>query len=283
MSLTAGSRIIAEARIQNISLRPVLGAYELIININFAMRPASDQPSGINIHGVRVSMGGTGSKSHDLGFARPERQFSFIQHTHPLNQQCDFFLTLHPGQLAALDRVRGTSDLDFNLLIHGVARSSQGAQDVQDDQRFHIPQSQWIKKLKDAGARNTLLLEVPLPLHPTSEAWTIVADHLQKAEQQFRSSDYQATVASCRTVVEELGSLNFGTTQWASKVTDIWRENRAAMTKEDRIHFMWVALRNYAHLAHHGESEGGNSNHTRADALLVLTLTSSFVAHLQAS
>lgn len=280
MSLTVGTLIISETRIQAVALRPVLGAYELIFALNMTIHPAADMPMRAAIAGARVSVKADSGNSRDLGFARPEQPIEIRQHEFPSGMTPALVLTLQPNQLAALETLRGTSNLDFELLAFGTGVDANGEQQVQDKWRVHIPRSDWIKKLGDAGARNILLLEVPLPIGTSSQEWQGIVEILRRAEEQFRAGDYHACVASCRTVIQEVGYFRFRDKDWAAPLIKRLAADRNGMTKDEREAAMWGSLRHYTHQAHHGDSEGGIGHYSRADAQLVLTLTASFVAHL---
>ena len=75
MSLTIGSLIIADTRIQGVTLRPVLGAYELIFGLYLTVHPEKDRARRASITGARVSIMAGGSGAYALGFARPDGPF----------------------------------------------------------------------------------------------------------------------------------------------------------------------------------------------------------------
>lgn len=281
MSFTIGSYNIADTRIQGVSIRPVVGAYELVFDLYLTIHPANKVPSQAKIAGARVSVKPTGQKPRDLGYARPEQHFEIRQYESQSSMTPALTMLLQPNQLAALETMRGTSDLDFELLASGIGFDSMGDHQVQDTWRVHVPRSEWITNLRGANARNVLLLEVPMPLGAPSEEWEEIAHDLQRAEEQFRIGDYHACVSSCRTVVQELGFLRFKNRDWAGPVLNRLASDRNGMTKDERESGLWSSLRHYTHQAHHGDSEGGVSHYSRADAQLVLTMTASFVAHLQ--
>ncbi len=78
---------------------------------------------------------------------------------------------------------------------------------MQDDWRCQVPRSDWLQKLRSAGARDVLLLEVPLPLVDRPKEWEAISDAIQNAEKHFREGDYHACVSSCRLALDELGHL----------------------------------------------------------------------------
>jgi len=280
MSLTINSLIIAEARIQGVTLRSVLGAYELIFGLYLTVNAHEEAVRRASIMGARVTVKAGAGKSHALGFARPETPFEIITNKFASTMTPALTLTLQPGQLAALEELRGTGDLDFELLASGIGSGQHGLEQVQDTWRVHIPRSDWIRKLREAGARNVLLLEVPLSL--PAEADSSIARELRRAEEQFRNGDYYACVGSCRTAMQELGHRKFGKKSWAGPLLSRLASARDEMEKDEREAALWGALRHYTHQAHHAEGEGGVSAYTRSEAQLILTLTASLAARAQA-
>ena len=130
----------------------------------------------------------------------------------------DLYLYLQPGQLAALEKVRGSGDLSFEFAAVGTGFDEHGEQYVLGNWRHRVPRSDWIGQLRTAGARDVLLLEVPIPLRGTAEEWESIAASLQRAEDQYRNGDYHSCIGSCRTVMEELWIYRYGDREWASKV-----------------------------------------------------------------
>lgn len=283
MSVMVNSRIIAEARIQGLTLRPVVGAYELLFGLDVAINPATDYPRRVSIIGARVGLRTEGSSALPVGFARPEASFEIRQWPYPNRMTPTLVLALQPGQLAEIERLRDTGDVTFELLVSGVGTDQNGDQSMQDEWRIQVPRSDWLSKLRSAGARNILLLEVPLPLLERPEKWSEVTIYLQRAEKYFRDGDHGACVAACRTVLDELGHHKFGKRDWAAPFLDRLASDRTNMTADAREAALWAAVRHYAHLAHHGGSDGGVSHYTRSEAQLMLTMIASLVRHAQAA
>jgi hypothetical protein len=192
-------------------------------------------------------------------------------------------LPIQPGQLAAIERSREAGDVTFELLASGVGTDQNGDQPMQDQWRIDIPRSDWLQKLRSAGARNILLLEVPLPLVDQSKEWTAITNDLQRAEVNFRDGDYRGCVSLCRTVLDEVGHQKFGKKDWAGPLLDRLATDRTAMRAAEREGALWAAARHYAHLAHHASSDGGVSNYSRAEAQLVLTMVASLIAHARSA
>jgi len=281
MGLTIGSIQLAETRIQAVTLRPLVGGYELILGLYVTAHAEAQPIRRASIEGARITVKPDGGRACSLGFARPEGPFEIIARPYPSSMTPGLYLPLQPGQIAALETLRGTGDLAFELLMTGTGIDQNGKQQVQEEIRITVPRSEWIKKLADAGARNVLVLEVPLPLHPASEAWSEIAVGLQRAEQQYRGGDYHSCIGSCRTVIQELGHHRFGEEKWAGGPLGRLASDRDGMSKAEREASLWAILRHYTHQAHHGVSEGGTTGYTRGEAQFVLTITAAAVAHAQ--
>ncbi|MDE0617224.1 MAG: hypothetical protein OXH87_06510 [Rhodospirillaceae bacterium] len=280
MVLTIDSRIFAEAQVQGITLHPVIGAYELRFGllISVSATPEGEHCRAV-IDGARVRMGTGGRDRDDLGFARSDRQLEIMTGPHQHRTAQTLSLTLQPGQLASIEKTRGAGDVQFELEVMGSGTDQRGPSPVQEVLRRDVPRSEWIEKLRAARARDILLLEVPLPLPDRSVGWQNISNELMRAESQFRNGDYHACVSACRVIAEELGCQAFGCTGWAKSSLDRLSSDRGGMSKREREMAMLGVLRHYTHLAHHGQSEGGEVSYSRADAQLILTLAASFVAH----
>jgi len=282
MVLTIGSIQLAETRIQGVTLRPLVGGYELIFGLYVTTHAQAEPVRRASIHGARITVKPDGGKGFPLGFARPEGPFEIIARPHQSSMTPGLYLALQPGQIAALEALRGAGDLTFELLMTGIGVDGNGEQQVQEDIRVTVPRSDWIGKLGDAGARNVLLLEVPLPLHAQSGAWEEIAASLQCAEQRYHDGDYHSCIGACRTVIQELDHQRFQKEKWAGGPLSRLASDRDSMTKAEREEAIWAILRHYTHQAHHGPSEGGVPDYTRAEAQFVLTLTAATVARAQA-
>ncbi|MGE0256984.1 MAG: hypothetical protein AB7N54_20350 [Alphaproteobacteria bacterium] len=269
---------LADVTVQGVNLQPLVGGYELVFSLYLTTYPAANATRRASIHGARVIIRFSNGKQQALGFARPEGVFDIVARQFPANSTPDLHLYLQPGQLAAIESLRSAGDLEFELLFTGGGLDESGQRHVQEQCRIHLPRSDWIKKLGVAGARNVLLLEVPLPLRPPSDEWHEIDTGLHRAEEQYRGGDYHSCIGSCRTVMEEIGHRRFKNEKWAAEPLERLANNRSGMTKGEREAAVWAVLRHYTHQAHHGSSEGGATTYTRGEAEFVLTLTAAAVA-----
>ena len=281
MTLSIDSLIFADVRIQGVTLNPVVGAYELRFGLLIVVSAASE---GVNfravIDGARIGLRAGGGQPVELGFARADRQLEIITRSYQDRTTPTLSLPLQPEQLAAIEELRGEGDLYFDLEVTGTGSGKTGTVPVNDTLRCHVPRSEWIEKLRGANACDVLLLEVPLPFPGESDRWDPITEDLRRAESRYRDGDYHGCVSACRVTVEGLGAEIFGSMDWTEQFPAGFSSTvRRKMSKTDRERAILGALRHYTHQAHHGPSEGGEANYSRADARHVLTMVASFVAH----
>lgn len=284
MSLTVNSKGIAEARIQGLTLRPIVGAYELVFGLDIMVHPHAkeESPRQASVIGAQVTLKTDRGGSQRLGFARPESVVYIEQGPYPNNRVTpSLVMTLQPGQLAAIEQLRDRGDLSFTLAPTGIGADRNIRHELREEWHFPMPHSEWLKHLRTAGARNILLLEVPLPLVVDPSPWREIGKSLQEAEISFRNGDYRGSIASCRTALDELAHQRFGQKDWTGPLLERLAKDRTSMTADERESALWAAVRHYTNLAHHGTSDGGHRHFSRADALLALRMTLSLVARGQ--
>lgn len=79
-----------------------------------------------------------------LGFARPETAFEINCKSLPSAATRNLHLHLQPPQLAALEALRGTGYLVFELLALGIGTDKNGDQLVQAEWSIAVGHSDWI-------------------------------------------------------------------------------------------------------------------------------------------
>lgn len=73
--------------------------------------------------------------------------------------------------------------------------------------RITIPQSNWIKILKNTGFTNLKILEIPYPEIIGDEKFDMMVNHLDEAKDFFYKGDYESAVGECRNAIEPIPSL----------------------------------------------------------------------------
>lgn len=276
MSLTVNSRVIAEARLENLRLQECAGAFELIAHLSLQSTPIQGERRWITIFSGRAALRNSGSLVVNLGDARPMAPIRVFQNQYSLTRNAQLRLTLQPHQIAKIEALRSGGDLDLELRIYGEGGISEGNGEptpVEETLRTRLERSGWIEQLRRANALDILLLEVPMP---PADAPSPAVVRLVDAQRHFVNGDYRECIGLCRLAVDELGSL--GPDRLSAALTKLSKE-RPAMTKEERVDVLAAAVRNAAHQAHHSDADGGCSTYSRADAALILAATAALIAH----
>ena len=211
-----------------------------------------------------------------MGFARPEQPFQLVCKDFVGTSTPTLHLCLQANQVAALEALRDAGDLTFELSFAGTGVDDRGAQYLLGQCSIRVPRSEWLQTLRSAGARNVMLLEVPLPLDEDEcDRWRDVASNLRSAEEEYGNGNYRGCIASCRIVIDELGGL--GDLKWSRALNRLAEDRNGDMTKPQREEAVYAALRHYTHLAHHAAGDGGETSYTRAEAEFMLSATGAAV------
>lgn len=271
MSLTVGSYIVANISLEYIALRAVVGGYELVFGTKVEPLPSLDKSiRHAVLHGAECTIKPSGGQEMKLAYARFDVPVKITGAPDTVRSatMIALRLPLSPPQLAAIEDLRAGGDLTFEL-------TPAGQHLIQDTWRRVVPKSEWLHQLRASGAADTLLVEVPIAWSPTSEKAKAAGERLRNAQMHFHQGDYPSCVAACRTVIAEL----HGPAQNSKpKTTDGQTKSRRDMTKSEREADLVEAIRNYTHLAHHAETEGGYANYSRSEARFLLTLTAAIAA-----
>ena len=183
MTLTVGSRRIAEGRIQGVALQRVVGAYELIFSLDLSVATGQTGLPRGSVLGARVAVTPDGGGPTGVGFARPERPVELVCMDFMGRSTPTLHLYLQPNQVASLEALRAAGDLTFDLAFVGTGVDGHGDQQLHGMCSARVPRSEWLQTLRGAGARDVMLLEVPLPLvEDCPDRWKEVASSLRSAE-----------------------------------------------------------------------------------------------------
>lgn len=246
MGLTIGRWQIADPRVQGVNLRSTIGGFELIFGLRVPILAVENEVRRVSVAGCRITVRADDDEPRTLGFARPERPFEISSVRAGTTDSQDLYLYLQPGQLAALEALRGAADLTFEFTAYGTGLDEHGVQYVLGNWRHRVPRSDWVGQLRTAGARDVLLLEVAIPLDGTAEEWRAIASSLQLAEEQYRSGDYLGCVGSCRTAIEEVWRYRYQQRQWGSTLEPLASHAaRLEMGKPEREAAVYAVLRHY--------------------------------------
>lgn len=281
MTLTVGSRRIADGRIQSVVLQPVVGAYELVFPLYLTVSAGEDGLPSASVLGARVTVRAGGGEPAALGFARPEQPLRLVCMDFTGTATPTLHLPVQSSQVAGLEALRDAGDLTFELSFAGTGTDEHGDSYLHGQFRISVPCSEWLQTLRGAGARNVMLLEVPLPLtEDAGSPWHDVGTNLRSAEEEYGNGNYRGCVASCRIVLDELGTVRDLT--WPKALSRLAEGRNREMSKVEREEAAYAAVRHYTNLAHHAPGDGGETNYTRAEAEFILSATAAAVRLAQA-
>ena len=189
-------------------------------------------------------------------------------HDFPSSEQIAFEMVLSREQINALEAYRQEKDLKLNLGLRALVASGDELLPSFDCTDIIVPREQWLNALKNAGYRNTLLFEVPLPA--TSDG---LASLISKAQEFIETGHYKDAVMQCRHIVEQVESLREDKQASVSANKIAHSGERREMSPVDRLLSLREQLKNICQLGAHGTEE-----FTRSQAKAVLGMTMALLA-----
>lgn len=278
--LSISGQTVAEVQVEHIELRRLIGAYELIVRIQGSSVIDPGASHWIMLHGAQMYMWVQGKPKQSLGIARPDRPERIATSDTSLTVSAELKLTLQPHQIAAIEDYCDAQDLHFDIVVvgsgNGPALRGQFTPTV-DQLSKEIARSEWIRKLRDAGALDIVVIEVPMPVAEPPEKLRALVDHLRRAQKMFLDGNYPECVAHCRDVMDLVDKTKGAVQHYAEALKKLSiAEDRKAMLKAEREIALLAAVRHYTHLAHH--SDNPSEYITPSEAKMILALSATLVA-----
>jgi hypothetical protein len=256
---------------------PGIGVYQIRFSVELS-RPAWPDEEANRVYlsdmRARVLVGAKRDRMMLLGMAHPE--CSIVLRPGPNSDKSSllFDLDLSPQQLFELEALRGGGDLHFGLQILGQTFGPNGAYPARDDISKHVTLSDWRNVLSAVGYADILVLGFEIPTGKDGPAAAAAAMCLRQAQEDLLRGRYDAVVSQCRLALEgihiafgEVNECNASASKYANG------KDRKLMTKVERARFISEAVRHFAHLAHHPNSDGIQETFCRGDAQAILACT----------
>lgn len=184
-------------------------------------------------------------------------------HDFSSSEQVAFEMVLSREQINALETYRQEKDLKLNLGLRALVASGDELLPSLDCTDIIVPREQWLDALNNAGYRNTLLFEVPLPA--TSHG---LATLISKAQEFIEIGHYKDAVMQCRHIVEQVEWMRGDKQASASANKTAHSNQRREMSSIDRLLSLREQLKNICQLGAHGTEE-----FTRSQAKAILGMT----------
>lgn len=274
MNITVGSMGVADVNVTAVTLRKLVGAYELQFSLRiYPLRQQNDDLIA-NVRGAEVKLR-IGSNDRSLGMTRFPVPLEITgrgvaPHDHPV-----LGLVLLPNQIQAVEELRNGGNLDFRLAPFGEGRDANGPHVFTDEWSSHVPRSQWIDRLKSADALSVLLIEVPMPFGAALRQMKAAVTSLQDAHNQFLMGEYTACIVACRKALESAGRRLHGK-DW-QQALDWLGSRRRDMTKTERERAAGAAVHHFMQKAAHSEEAAGEF-YDRSEAKFALSMTAAIVS-----
>ena len=294
MSFTFQCYILAELKIQRVSLRRGAGNYFLEITIE-----ASSVPHNAAVFYITDLRAAVRACNLDLGTAVPAGR-SFLDVAHPGTKDraptwLQLAVPISQDALQLIEDVRAGADVQLDVRLQGTVNAFMQAAEkpqqtqsvesplrrisplcrfepnfyapthVEENLQYTVPQSEWIKLLNVAGYGRSILFEVAFPRQQAPAAASKSISHFEAASAAFARAEYATTVAKCREALEAAASeCGIKWVDW-KKVSD--GDNHRQMSIADRLALCWSASRHATHPAHHGD------DYEREEARYILGMT----------
>ena len=120
MAIMSDRYKFADEKAVNVSLRAVVGGYELVLGITGTVDPQRDEPHWLTIHSGRVSARSAAGQQ-DIGTARPSLPATIRQHANPGYFAIELILPVSPAGLSNLEDHRDGGDIDSHQVAHAFA------------------------------------------------------------------------------------------------------------------------------------------------------------------
>lgn len=179
------------------------------------------------------------------------------------DQQLIFDVVLSREQINAIEEYRQEGDLKLNVNLKALLSSGAGLSPSFDMTDIVIPREQWLNALGNAGFRQTLLFEVPLP--SVSEE---LAGIMSKAQEFIEAGHYKDAVMQCRHIIEQIEKVRDDKKQSSVANAKAHSKERPDMSSIERLLSLREQLKNVCQLGAHGDEA-----FTRSQAKAVLGMT----------
>lgn len=280
MSLTYVTYVIADLMPSGITSRKGLGIYQLVFSVTFHVPnwPAEKQGRVSSLRATVAASNGRGVPEL-LGYALPEVPLTIEPKPHAFMAASAFVLNLSADQLFALEKVRSGGDLRFHLTIDGEASGFNGSWPVRDQIFVDAKLSDWSRIVQELGLAEILVVGIELPSGAENGILSGAFGLIRKAHWDLLEGRYDDVVAKCRKAIESSQAAR-GDKENAQAAVKKWRQgNASSLDGVERAYLIEEAVRQYTHLAHHVDDNGGSEHcFSRSDATFLLSLAAAMVS-----
>lgn len=276
MSLSFGSRIIADPRVLYISGRRGIGIYQLRFSIEFRVPSWADEPNTALLRNLSAYVFSGEERSGDvqpLGNAQPEQQITLQPNQYSQTRTLIFDLNLSPEQVFSLEQIRNGGGIQFVVHIKGEAVGKRGGDPAEEKVNCAVTLSDWARILREFGYADIILLGVALPQVTADSKLHHAVTLVRQANEDLHFGRYDAVVNRCRLALDSLRSA-LDEKEDAVAAIEKFNSKRRSMNKLERELFVGEAVRHYTQLAHHVDDGAGEPEwYSQGDAYFALALS----------
>jgi hypothetical protein len=166
--------------------------------------------------------------------------------------------------------------------MRGNCLGPSGVRQIDSTLSLVVTQSDWIRNLGEASAKNILLVGIEIPATGGTEETDAAVKLVRHAYDFLLRGEYNAAIAECRRALESVWKLKGvkDAGRDARKALSASMDSRLAMGKRDRQLAVGEALINFAHTAHHVRGDGSSGDFSRVDASLAVASTAALISVL---
>jgi hypothetical protein len=284
MGINYESLQIADVRAGQLTAVPGVGSSLLRFTMIWSMHPKRDQVYSVFGTYLRVSVGSQGAPDLlHLGHAWPEVAWSDESRAGaPIDRPVMYLLSLHTHQLFAIEQMRGSSGLRFKIELRGNSYGPYGIRQIDSSLEVAVSLSDWIRILRESNAKDILLVGCEIPSRSGSTELAAAIKLVRGAYEFLLRGEDNAAVAECRRALEGVWKsqgLELAARE-ARRALSAKMDARQAMAKRDRQLALGEAVINFAHPAHHTQTDGKTTDFSRADAALAVAATAALIASI---
>ncbi|KAA8769434.1 hypothetical protein [Burkholderia pseudomallei] len=272
MSLTYQSHIVVEPSIGGVFGAAGVGVKLLQFSFNFALVPWQQGDPDIRIDSLsaKVSVVPRAGGIRYLGRGEFEMPQTFRRLPNGGRSSSLLRVDVTDSQLLALEDLRGSGGLEFEVQLTGRGHSPRETVPVEDRLRHTVNLSDWAQVLGQLGFADIFVLGVEMPVGPIPNELASAVKLLRDAQRLLVAGEYELVVASCRQALDSMQAVLERDTEIKSVRTERSMRPRD-QSKLQRALAILDAVRHYTHLAHHVDGDGRAEWYSRKDATMVLT------------
>lgn len=177
-------------------------------------------------------------------------RISFGEYTDHIHIGFHYYLS--GSQISAVEKARGTGDLNLSIWLYGATHYSGKTSTFTSQESLKILKQEWLEALDKMGYKKTLLFELPMPSENYNPDKDIL-EILQRAQNHILNGAYQESAGLCRQAIEIIEKQRDDQDKSRDAVNKYRSLERKDMSVDERMLLLREILKNITHLGNHPE------------------------------